>query len=146
MFDLDSYLAGFFDGEGCVSVQFKSSYRGRGPYTRLVVSVGGIDRRPLGMLQERFGGSVGRYASGDKRVIFQWFVSGSSAIPALMVLSKQCVIKAEQARLGLEIAQLMLKTRSSGRRKANTPVLAAEEIARRTWLAERVTNLKYADA
>jgi hypothetical protein len=144
MFDLDSYLAGIFDGEGCISAQFKSGYRGRkSPYSRLLLSVGMIDVSVPKMFRLRFGGSVKRYEnSRGYRAVYQWYAGGATAIPALEVFSDLLLLKRDQAVLALELARLMGQAKARGKRPEGSLILSQGEIDRRIYLAAKISSLK----
>ena len=77
-----AYLAGFFDGEGSIGLY---DLRGNDPrYAEhrrcLVAKVGQLDRKPLELFKNRFGGSIQQYATpkGDKPY-YRWSVSHRKA-------------------------------------------------------------------
>lgn len=142
MFDLHSYLAGLFDGEGCVSLQHKSQYHHRRAYTRLLVSVGMRTPEPLMLFKQEFGGSIKKYGH-----IYQWYVCGATAALALEVFGRLCVVKREQAQLASRATVLLAKEKVRGRRPSGSQIMSDADLAERIDLAQRVTALKrYADA
>ena len=60
-----SYIAGFFDGEGYVTVQYPKGRNGK-RYKKLWVSISQVDRAVLDWICEQYGGGV--YSKADKRV------------------------------------------------------------------------------
>ena len=112
-----AYLAGFFDGEGCVGAYITNrpasptNRAARG--MRLSVSVAQVDRRPLLMLQEAFGGAVVVSDKGNtrkdgfnRRICYVWIVSGPSAQTALRAMLPYLVVKREQAEEALKIVMI----------------------------------------
>jgi len=98
-----AWAAGFFDGEGCITVPVRTRSRNRRNYS-LALYVGQVDPRPLARLQGYFGGAVvSRTSWGKGRPIFMWRISGTTAEAALRVLLPFLMVKAEQARLALEL-------------------------------------------
>jgi hypothetical protein len=149
--DIDSYLAGIFDGEGCISAQHKSNYHYRRAYSRLVVSVGMINKSILLLFKERFGGSVKRYKNGKYNYyIYQWFISGSKAEKALLVFAELCIEKSGQAKLALELTQYLKALKSRGKRPIGSIYINDSEFLRRAKICDEIKKLKsqreYVDA
>lgn len=93
-----AYLAGFFDGEGCVSI----STRGRGGYG-LLVSISQLTPVPLLIARARFGGSISR--TPDKRgyrAMVVWTVAARVAERALSEMRPFLIVKADEVDLALE--------------------------------------------
>jgi hypothetical protein len=85
------YLAGLFDGEGCVHIGWC------GGFFRMSLNVGNCDRRVLEMFMEQFGGSI--YVSKNnrrRRKTGQWTITSNDADKAARILRKYCVVKQEQ--------------------------------------------------
>ena len=152
--DIDSYLAGVFDGEGCISAQHKEHYTygthrvgvpGR-LYTRLYVNVAMTSQSVVRLFHERFGGGFhDGYLFQSGRTRYQWGVTGGTAIPALEVFSQLCVEKKRQAELALELAHLLRDGRARGKRPEGYKVVGEDEMRHRIELAETITRLKRAD-
>lgn len=66
------YAAGFFDGEGYVSILAPS--RGT-PSWRMMAAVGQNDPRPLWQMQERWGGTVRPFKKPNGVVHYQWRIA-----------------------------------------------------------------------
>lgn len=92
-----AYLAGLFDGEGCVRIADQGPGRGFG----LRLQCGMIDPMPVERLRERFGGSVHIYVTPTGRQVFQWVVTSKGAASALREMLPWLIVKNERARLGL---------------------------------------------
>ena len=95
----DSYIAGFFDGEGCVSV----SNNGAGGYGYLL-SLTNKDRRPLEKIQEKYGGKIGVHGSGGNCFVLK-LTQDEAEIFAERILPHS-IIKAKQLELYLEMRKL----------------------------------------
>jgi hypothetical protein len=100
----DIWAAGFFDGEGCVLVARckNSGVRGGWNYY-LQVSIAQQDRRPLELINNKFGGSI-RLNKGKatyekkKDHVYTWglVLSGTNAFAFLKAIQPYCVVKCEQ--------------------------------------------------
>lgn len=105
-----AYLAGFFDGEGCIMVgKGKHSDCKNGANHTLMVSATQIDRRPLDLFLEKFGGSIildKTAASGEWRQksnpVWRWKCSNRVAIEALRSMEPFLIVKKEQAKEALK--------------------------------------------
>jgi hypothetical protein len=93
------YLAGFFDGEGCINIS-----RGNGTsYYLLQVQVSNTRREVLDAFQDRFGGSiVKQLRNGNHKDIYIWKVEAAKAESFLIEMSSRLVLKRKQAELALE--------------------------------------------
>jgi hypothetical protein len=94
------YLAGFFDGEGCIDGNRRGAAWG------LRVSASNTDERPLRRLQSVFGGSIYSKRQGDRRSCSVWQASGRKAARFLEVLLPYLVVKRAQAEAGLRLYDL----------------------------------------
>jgi len=98
-----AYLAGFFDGEGCVSI------RRSGVSYSLMLEVTQLNPSPLFRYQQRFGGRV--YLKRDKRgyrPLHAWNVVASRASRALVEMLPYLDGKVDEARAGIEMQEHML--------------------------------------
>lgn len=111
-----SYLAGYFDGEGCICYSAETNG----------VRVEVTNTYPL-VLEEfmvRFGGSIyrpdGRRVKGPKyRPCWRWYVCGEKALVFLAAMKEHLVEKSPQARL-------VLDRRASGMAKADRESLESD--------------------
>ena len=94
------YIAGFFDGEGCINIYSSSSRRGH-VRTRLRASIGNTDRRPLDAIRGKFGGQI-RTLRGHNRPVFVLVWNGATAASLLDALRPFLIVKATQADLAKE--------------------------------------------
>ena len=86
-----AYFAGFFDGEGCISL-----VRG-GP--TIAVAVVQVDRAPLDLLSSTYGGKVnlhGKPAKESHQQAYRWQVYGSRARVFLEDVRPYLIVKAEK--------------------------------------------------
>jgi len=101
----DIWAAGFFDGEGCVLVARCKNNGNRGGWNYyLQVSIAQQDRRPLELINSKFGGSIRLNRSKatyekKKNHIYTWslVLTGESAFAFLKAVQPYCVVKSEQA-------------------------------------------------
>lgn len=99
MQDFVQYLAGFFDGEGTISV-----YRNRkGKYTVLTIAVGQNDPTPLKLFHNIFGGSLFSRVKSSGVIHWVWRASPNVAYNTLKTLRPYLIVKARQADLALEM-------------------------------------------
>jgi len=118
----DAYYAGFFDGEGSISIVRRK------PHGHILhVDVGQVDRRPLDALKTRFGGTVQRQArhSYGQRDLWYWKVSARSALPFLEAVLPHLIVKREQAELALAFQRRRLQ----GADRRNAGVVAVHRAA-----------------
>jgi hypothetical protein len=98
-----AYLAGVFDGEGCVSVSIQKKNT-----CLLSVTVVMTDREAVDLFYEVFGGSF--YIKNDdtkklkSKTVYSWRICNAESANALEVFSKYCRVKKEVAKKGLELA------------------------------------------
>lgn len=132
------WAAGFFDGEGCVTVPFYRRGKG-GPLAReqygLQVTVTQNRVDPLNLFL-RWGGRVTRMTSPkDKKLIrpvLRWICEGSTALAFLEDVEPWLVVKAPLVPLARELQATM---RLGARR---TPAETAEVLATRADIKARV--------
>jgi hypothetical protein len=89
-----AYAAGFFDGEGCITVGMNKR---EGGYSRIRVQITQMDIRPLLFIQEQFGGQIVR-----ERDCWQLHWCGKKALPFLEAIEPYLFVKREQVALAIE--------------------------------------------
>ena len=98
------YLAGVFDGEGCVSASIQKKNT-----CLLSVSVVMTDRQAIDMFYDVFGGSrsirVDETKKGKSKTVFSWRIYNAESVAALEVLSTRCRVKKNVAHKGLMLAR-----------------------------------------
>ncbi len=118
------YLAGFFDGEGCVCIT-KSSRPPFGTHQYILhVSVTQVDPRPLYAFQARFGGHV--YTQGKTRRGMQWTITAKRAVPVLEVLLPHLVVKRADAEIGIAFQAALQRNKTHGRTPSAATVAERE--------------------
>lgn len=99
-----AWAAGFFDGEGCITVQESSVVSGTGWRSlSLILRVSQKRREPLAVLEELFGGSIRQTSKGQ----FEWNLSAAKAAAALKEMHKHMVLKSSQTNVALEFQGLV---------------------------------------
>jgi len=77
-----AYIAGLFDGEGCVDVIAGGKSRPRAHQLRVGFDM--ADPEPVAFLQEHYGGTIRkRVRTGSRRPLFCWFITGRRALEFL---------------------------------------------------------------
>lgn len=103
-----AYLAGFFDGEGCVSI-IHTPARGE-HYYEVRVSANQVDPAPLYVMQRRFGGRLVPLSTPDGlRQQYGWIVSGPRGSDALSAMLPHLIVKRTQAVLAIQFQAGMKK-------------------------------------
>jgi len=96
-----AYLAGLFDGEGCISIQQSKNVKGIFNYClKLIVHMN--CKEIIDILQETFGGSV--YIRKDKS--YAWECTGTEADETLKLIVPYLIEKKKQAELGIDYSEI----------------------------------------
>lgn len=132
-----AYAAGFFDGEGCISITFHAGPAKKGGKTyhrerySLAVSMSQNDKRPLEWLISRFGGSI-RFVRGKRSYDhsryyerWNWVISTRAAMQFLLITRPFLIVKAEQADLAFAFADTMYGRSSPGQGIRTPPAVQA---------------------
>jgi len=132
-----SYIAGFFDGEGSVTIHhnYAPSPRGKSPNHTLQVSIGNTDPRVIVWIHEHFGGAL-TMRSGFKpnhRDVIQWMARSNKAARFLRMILPYLRMKREQAEIALTFQQA-----KSGYRKK---MLSSDEIKHREGQMHAIREL-----
>lgn len=103
-----AWAAGFFDGEGYITIQVRGG-KYKGHYLRL--GVNHVHPKPLKELQKLFGGNIRKQnpekVVGNRHVRSEWGISCKKAENALIQMMPYLINKKEVARLGLELQGTM---------------------------------------
>jgi hypothetical protein len=99
----DQWAAGFFDGEGSVSILRRT--RGGFIEHMLAVAVGQNDQRPLLALRDAYGGS--QCNSKTPSGCWRWRIHGGAAEAFLRRIRPYSIVKADQIDLALELRALV---------------------------------------
>lgn len=106
------WMAGFFDGEGCVRLQIVK--RSRYYKADLRVSVSNTDIRGLDPFVKRFGGIRVRSCKPSKshhKQVYRFDIGGKRAYEFLMQVIPYLLVKREQAELSCRFWELPWRTR-----------------------------------
>jgi hypothetical protein len=93
-----AYIAGFFDGEGCVRIK-KANQGGNSYY--LIAHITNTNPIILKKVQDLFGGNTRVQEKGKNKPIYNWCITSSEANDFLKVLSPFLLEKKSQAELGI---------------------------------------------
>lgn len=96
------YLAGFFDGEGCVSVYKTGQTSGYYLLVQLVQNKTLASRELFQLLFGIYGGSLGEQISLSGKTKYNLQLSGSDACRFLMHIKNDVVLKKDQVEVALE--------------------------------------------
>lgn len=121
------YAAGFFDGEGSVSIGYIRRPAPHWGFWRVDVCVGQMNPAPLRALAARWGGSV---SGPRKNGQFEWRLSTAAAERFLRDIEPHLIVKAEAVSIALEFR--------TGMRRYGCKGIPATEKARREHLRERL--------
>ena len=107
----DAYLAGLFDGEGCVTMHLAKA-----GYVSVQVKVAMCDRAPVAALFARFGGSMsdGKQTTKTGRHVYTWYAFNAECVEALQVFSRLCLVKNKVAAAALPTAEHMANNPARG--------------------------------
>jgi len=127
MLSLD-YLAGLFDGEGCINISHRGVSRGTAR-TMLRVSLGNTHGALLDAIQQQHGGLI-RTLKGRNKPVYVLVWSDLKAENFLRVIRDRLVIKRAEADLAIEYREFQgrsdLYERVSGRLQKTAATVAAE--------------------
>ena len=131
------YLAGFFDGEGSISIGLnspKNTPRSKNPNHTLHVGAGNTNPMIIKYLYDKYGGSFfTRDAKGNQRKVWQWGISSRRAEKFLQELQPFLRMKQPQANLALAFMEHKIG------KKGPTQVSAAEIEIREKYRHELIT-------
>lgn len=136
-----SWAAGFFDGEGFVSIQkrkhvYKTGKTYTGHYLR--IGINHVAPEPLQEMQRLFGGTLSKSEKvvGNRKPRWRWQMNCSLAADALKRMLPYFKNKNKAAELGLELHNSMSNS---------TKELKEELIIYRELLKEKLINLNAQD-
>ena len=100
-----AYLAGFFDGEGSVSISEngKPSPRALSPNHTLQVAIGNTDITVLKQIQQHFGGYLTTRCPSKPRhkTVYQWSLRSTGAADFLKAIRPYLKMKCKQADIAI---------------------------------------------
>jgi len=96
-----SWLGGFFDGEGCVTILRGKKTTGYPYYHTLKVEIGGNFKEILEEIEKRFGGTLSQKSDSSK---FAWRLqlSAKKALHFLEIIQPYVRLKHEEVETGIE--------------------------------------------
>ena len=97
------YIAGFFDGEGCVAV-YKSAgkHNSYGLRTQLAQNKTPESTFLFSILKDTFGGNLSEQVTLTKRIKYNWQLNGDKAVAFLEFILPHTIMKGEQIRLAID--------------------------------------------
>lgn len=100
-----AYLAGFFDGEGHVSIMVHAASQ------RLRVGVANTDVRPLCLFKETLSGNIcaPKRRKEHYKQPYEWYASSQDAMKAMSALLPFLIVKRELAETGIAFERLRSK-------------------------------------
>jgi len=101
-----AYIAGFFDGEGCVRIK-KSNQGGNSYY--VWVAITNSNKEILDYVAEIFGGSVRRAEKRVNKWIYHFLITSSEATDMLKTMLGFLREKKEQAELAIQFHEMKEK-------------------------------------
>lgn len=104
------YIAGFFDGEGCVDIRYRTTHNGRYNRFELRCTISQVYRKPLDMIQEIFGGSI---SPRRNKAIHYYVVTGGLANKFLEAIRPFLIVKADEADTALDFYKIMQISKSN---------------------------------
>jgi hypothetical protein len=126
---LMAYFAGYFDGEGSVSIKrFKRSSGGRVQHG-LWVSIGSSNNLPLFEACRHFGGSLKCYKlKGNRRPIWIFTMTGRVALCFLKEIYPYCLIKRRPIELAFEFRSKIRKKRLGSKPLTDNEITERQEL------------------
>lgn len=101
-----AYLAGFFDGEGCIY----SSKTTKKAIPSLGLQVTNTHPDVIEQFKQRFGGFITKSVrETPRKTAYIWWLSGEKASEALIELLPYLVVKKNQALLGIEMQSYVVR-------------------------------------
>ena len=104
-----AYIAGFFDGEGCIRIKetFSSHY--------LIVHITNTNRAILEYIKSLFGGSINFQEKGVNRTVYQYHLTCGDAYNFLKTVNGFLREKRKQSEYGMKFHEIKSTISRSGR-------------------------------
>jgi len=142
-----SYLAGRFDGEGCVrATENKPLGTAKSPRFRIVVGITNTSERLINWIHNSFGGSVQvKHLPGrDKATKICYLVAfnpkaGEALLNGMM---PYLIVKRDQAIMALKLRAMVKSFSPSITKQGRGIVLPLEEIVKRRGVLQSLSDLK----
>ncbi len=128
-----AYLAGYFDADGCVTVQLR-----RVASVTVSCRITSVNREMIDWFQSSFGGWVAcqRQPRQNRREAFSWGLDHVSCIPFLEAVIPYLRLKRAEAEIALELQ------RSVSARHKTSGALTTGEVAERIAYRDRFAEAK----
>jgi len=133
----EKYIAGFFDGEGCIYASQRVDKKGYNSST-LKIQIAQCNLEVLELIQQKYGGSILEHKNKMKanwRQAWVWQVPAHKAVAFLESVLPYLVVKKEQAELALEFQGLVSSRLSPTK-------LTVDELLKRQILVKKIKELK----
>lgn len=118
------WIAGFVEADGCIHIG-KSGGRNmkQFPCSRfhMLLTATQLDRRPMVLLQQTFGGKMQFVKRSGGRTYTQWVICANEAFAALSLLYPYLRFKKEQAFLAMELQKNINEQRGKWNRNGRLP-------------------------
>lgn len=130
-----AYLAGFFDGEGCITIRKQKN----NTLHSLAIEITQKGRIVLDWIEERYGGHTSQAWNG----CYVWNLNAGKAKELLIRLYPYLVLKKEQAKYGVIFQNVILPLNKRPRNSRGYPApLYEEELELRRKIAMKLHGLK----
>ena len=138
-----AYVAGYFDGEGSISIATPYSKRNDKRYHRLHVSITSTDFETLDWFQQHFGGVVTshRLGVGNAKPSARWQVTGQIAEQFIRTIIPYLRHKRERAEIALAIRALKVKQGGQSKGRKGVVRVTSEIYEQREALRQRLLEL-----
>ena len=127
--EISSYMAGFFDGEGCITITKRIRENWSIEYT-LRISIGQKDGSVLDWIVDNFGGKIHKVKRDNS---FMWYTSNKSALKVLKMIVHFMKYKRPQAEAAINFYE--------GSEKLMRPI-PSHELERREKIYHDLKTLK----
>jgi hypothetical protein len=138
--DRTVYLAGVFDGEGCIALQVTTAKKRETYRVRLHVTMSHTGA--LKLFKEAFGGSYYKnppHPAGNRKQCWTWHISGLSAIAAAKEMAPFIVVKKDE--FDALLCRSNLFQGRSGQRLSNSNVAQRKELFHTLRALKRVEHV-----
>jgi len=106
-----NYLAGLFDGEGCICVVKHKSHRGKTPAYQLHCTVGMCNHYAPSLFHDTFGGHLSHYNHKlTQKAYWYWGIASQAALSFLRAISPYFRLKAQEAEIAIEFQEFKDKS------------------------------------
>lgn len=125
--NLLNYMAGFFDGEGCIIITKKI----KGSYYVVEVTIGNTNKKPLLLFKKYFDGTLLTAKRREHyKIIYTWRIQAKKAEKFLRAITPYLIIKQKKAIIALELRDLFrageLLSRGMSKTKTKDEAILAE--------------------